>query len=254
MGLFSTSKLKNVPIVLHRPVDGVIGTVTISKKAGQYFASLVVEDGKPKPILAPVVEETTVGIDLGLKKFITTSDGDTVLNLKVFVKTQKKLAYLKQRMQKMRDRNPDWKESKRYAKARLRHAKANARIENQRSDNQHKATDGLLKKYDTVCVENLNVSGMLKNRSLSKAISDVGFYETKRQLEYKAQARGKNIIEVNRWYPSSKTCSSCGQVHENLELKDREWACQRCGDVHDRDINAAINIKKEALATYNKLS
>ncbi len=227
-------------IVWSRPLpDGAKpSSVTITQdKAGRYFVSILVEETITP--LAPT--EKTVGIDLGLKSFFITSDGETIANPKYYARDEKKLAKAQRRLAKKK------KGSKNRAKARLKVAKWHARIADTRRDFQHQVSTRLVRENQTICLETLNVKGMLKNHCLAKSISDVGWSEFVRQLEYKASWYARTLIKIDRWYPSSKMCSACQHVLEELTLDVREWACPNCGVCHDRDINAAQNIKAVGL-------
>ena len=139
----------------------------------------------------------------------------------------------------------------RHEVMRIKVAKCHKKISNRRNDFLHKLSTMLIKEYDTICLENLNVEGMLKNHCLAKSISSVSWSEFVRQLQYKAEWHGKNLVFIGRFEPSSKTCSECGYINSELKLSDREWICPRCGTHHDRDVNAAMNIKQMALHPQN---
>ena len=130
-------------------------------------------------------------------------------------------------------------------------AKLHARIANVRKDSLHKLTDNRATNYKVICIEDLNVSGMVKNHNLARAVSDMGFFEFRRQLDYKCQRSGSELVTMNRWYPSSKTCSTCGHIVDSLPLNIRLWKCQSCGTEHDRDTNAAVNIERTGLASIS---
>ena len=208
-------------------------SVTVSKdKIGRYFVSLVVEED-----IAPLAPtEKAVGIDLGLKSFLITSDGETRANPKYYARDEKKLAKAQRKHARKK------KGSKNREKARKKVAKLHARIADTRRDFQHQVSTKLIRENQVICLETLNVKGMLQNHCLAKAISDVGWGGFVRQLEYKAKWYGRTLIKIDRWYPSSKTCSACGHILDSLTLDVREWACPECGVCHDRDINAASNI------------
>src|SRR5438876_1981781 len=214
-------------------------SVTITKdKAGRYFVSILVEEE-----IAPLAPtQKAIGLDLGLKSFLITSDGKTISNPKYYARDEKKLAKAQRRHAKKK------KGSKNREKARKKVAKLHARIADTRRDFQHQVSTKLIRENQVICVETLNVKGMLQNHGLAKAISDVGWGGFVRQLEYKATWYGRTLIKIDRWYPSSKTCSACGHVLESLTLDVREWACPVCGMCHDRDINAACNILTEGLS------
>lgn len=231
-------KIKDIPIRLSKKFEGKIKTVTIAKTAtGKYFASITVDDNKKLPDKAPTEVDTSVGIDVGLKHFVILSDGTKVENSKYLDSKLKRLACLQRRLAKKQ------KGSKNREKARLKVALIHEKITNQRQDFTHKLSTAITKQYDTVCVESLTIGTMLKNRNLSRSISDVGWREFLRQLKYKQEWRGGNLLELPKFYPSSKKCSTCGELNEALVLSDREWTCT-CGTTHDRDLNAAKNIKE----------
>src|SRR5207245_1222318 len=175
-------------------------------------------------------------LDLGLKSMVITSDGHTFGNPKFFAKDAKKLAKAQRRHAKKK------KGSKNRAKARLKVARIHARIADRRRDSQHKLSTEIIRENQVVCVESLQVKNMVKNHSLAKAISDVGWSEFVRQLEYKAEWYGRTLIKIDKWYPSSMRCFDCGHILDSLTLDIRHWTCPECGVPHDRDINAAKNI------------
>ena len=214
-------------------------SVTVSKdKSGRYFVSLLVEEGTGT---LPLTSKA-VGIDLGLKSFLITSDGETLANPKYSARDEKKLATAQRNHARKK------KGGKNRNKARKKGARLHARIADTRRDFQHKASTKWIRETQVICLETLNVKGMLQNHGLAKAISDVGWGEFTRQLEYKATWYGRTIIKIDRWYPSSKTCSDCGHVLDTLTLDVREWVCPCCGTWHERDINAARNILAEGLS------
>ena len=219
--------------------DGKMQRVTIVREANDWFAVFVVDDVVDRTIVRE--NPATVGIDLGLTSFATLSSGEKFEAPKPLKKLEKKLA----RNQRILSRRVNG--SNRKYKARMRVAKIHQRIKNVRHDFLHRLSINLVRKYSVIGIEDLNVKGMVKNRRLSKAISDVGWGEFRRQLEYKAGWYGSQIIKVNRFYPSSKTCSKCEHVIERLELKQREWKCPSCDEEHDRDINVAKNLANMAL-------
>lgn len=218
--------------------EGATKQMTISKRAGKYFASILV-DTKSYDDKSDVSTQEVVGIDFGVKDLATCSDGTVFKATKAMKRSAKKLAKL-QRSQKRKQ-----KTSKRYAKTKQRIAKLHKRVADQRSAALHELSDYVTKNFDNIVIEDLNVSSMIKNRKLSRAISDVGFYELRRQIEYKAKLRGRNVTVVDRWFPSSKLCSGCRSKNDDLVLSDRDWTCSDCGAHHDRDMNAAINLSKQ---------
>src|SRR5216683_282849 len=222
-------------IVWSRPLPNGAkpSSVTVSKDcSGGYFVSILVEeDIQPLPAV-----EQQVGLDLGLKSMVVLSTGEAVDNPKYYAKDEKKLAKAQRKQAKKK------KGSRNREKARKKGARIHARIADKRRDYQHKLSTRIIRENQTVCVESLAVKNMLENHCLAKAISDVGWGEFTRQLEYKAKWYGRTFIKIDRFYPSSKTCSACGHILEALTLDVREWACPNCSVCHDRDINAAYNI------------
>lgn len=237
-GLVSVPGLKNVEVRLHRSIDGKIGTTTISKtKSGKYYVSFQVDDGRDLPLTKPVSRDRVIGIDVGLASYISTSEGDKIDGLQPLREAEQRLAVLQRRLSRKQ------KGSKNQDKARLKVSRMHEKIANQRSDFQHKLSRELVDNHDAIVLESLNIKGMVRNHHLAKSISDAGWSEFMRQIKYKADWAGKTVIEIGQWEPSSKTCHSCGHKLDDLTLDVREWICPRCGAHHDRDINAAINIK-----------
>lgn len=216
-------------------------SVTVTKDcADRYFVSLLVEeDIKP---LEPV--ERSIGADLGLKEFVVLSTGETVGNPKFFHKDEKKLAKAQRRHARKQ------KGSKNRAKTGKKVARIHARIADRRRDFLHQLSTRLIRENQTICVESLHVKNMVRNHTLAKAISDVGWSEFVSQLEYKAEWYGRNLVKIDKWYPSSKRCFACGHILESLSLNVRIWTCPECGVVHDRDINAAKNIHAVGLTVF----
>ena len=216
-------------------VDGArVLNMTISRRGGRWYAALTVERDEPTVKQAP--KGGAVGIDLGVKALATLSDGTVIPNPHHLQADEQRLKRAQQALSRK------MKGSKRRAKAKDRVARLHARIANRRTDTLHKLTARLAQTYSDICIEDLNVAGMVKNHHLAKVISDVSFYELRRQLEYKTAKTGAKLHVIDRWYPSSKTCSNCGSVKAKLSLKERTYKCEHCGLVIDRDLNAAINI------------
>src|SRR6266568_371376 len=187
---------------------------------------------------------TSIGADLGLKSFVVLSNGEDIGNPKFFRKDEKKLAKAQRRHAKKK------KGSKNRAKARKKVAKIHARITDRRRDFSHKLSTRLIRENQTICVEDLAVKNMVKNHTLSKAISDVGWSEFVSQLDYKAKWYGRHLVKIDKWYPSSKRRFECGHMLDSLTLDIREWTCPECGVHHDRDINAARNIHAVGLTVF----
>ena len=208
--------------------------MTISKRAGRWYASLTVErEGEP---VVNHPKGGAVGVDLGVKNLATLSDGTVVPNPRYLKKSERKLKRAQQALSR------ETKGSNRRAKAKAKVARLHARVANRRSDALHKLTTRLAREYSDISIEDLNVSGMVKNRHLAKSISDAAFGEFRRQLKYKTARSGARLHVVDRWFASSKTCSGCGGVKAKLSLAERTYRCDSCGLTMDRDLNAAINI------------
>ena len=204
---------------------------------GRWFVSFAVDQPDPSPL--PSTGET-VGVDLGLKDFAALSTGEKIANPKHLAQREKNLARYQRRMARCQ------KGSNNRAKAKQKVARAHSKVRAARKDFLHKTSTQLVRKYDRIGIEDLAVANMVRNRSLAKAISDVGWGEFRSMLEYKAQRTGREVVAINRWYPSSKTCSTCGHLLSELSLGTRQWTCPGCGTRHDRDINAAKNIDTAA--------
>ena len=214
-------------------------TVTVTQDTtGRYFVSMLVEeDITPLPVV-----NQQVGLDLGLKSMVVLSTGEQVGNPQFFRKDEKKLAKASRRLAKKK------KGGKNRAKARLKVARIHARIADRRRDYQQKLSTRIVHENQVICVESLAVKNMLQNHCLAKSISDVGWGEFVRQLEYKAHWYGRTLVRIDKWYPSSKRCSHCGHVLVSLSLDERFWMCPECHTFHDRDINAAKNVLAAGLA------
>jgi putative transposase len=233
-------KLGAIYAVFHREVKGTLKTVTITKNpCGQYYASILFEDGTKKPIQS--AEGKAIGIDLGLIDFAVNSDGSKFNNPRWLKKHERNLKIKQQRLSRRT------KGSNNRNKARVSVAKVQNKIARCREDFFHKLSRKIVNENQVIVVENLNVKGMVKNPNLSKAISQVGWGMFCTMLKYKAENEGKVYLEVNRFFASSKTCNNCLYQVSNLTLDIRSWDCPNCGTHHDRDINAARNIRDEGL-------
>jgi len=214
-----------------------IKSATLSRnKCGDYYFSILID--RPNKTLKKAKNDL-IGLDLGIKDFIITSEGQTFENLKSKRNNQVKLSRLQRNVSKKQ------KGSKNKEKARVRLAKTYNKLNNKKEYYLHSITNQLLSESQTIVIEDLNVSGMLKNHCLARSIQELSLNRFKTILMYKAEWYGREVIQVSRWFPSSKLCSCCGYKKDDLTLKDRQWACPECGVIHDRDINAAINIKNE---------
>ena len=216
-----------------------IRSATLSKtKSGCYTLSILV-DMNDNELIKFNKTGRDVGIDLGVKDFVITSDGEVFENKHFFKKDEKRLTKLQRQLSKKR------KGSSNFHKQCKRIARVFETITNKKENYIHSVVNYLLHHYETIYMEDLNTSGMLKNHKLAKAIQEVGFYKFKMTLSTKALQNDKKVVLIGRYYPSSKTCSQCGYIHKELKLKDRHWQCPNCGSYHDRDYNAAVNILHE---------
>ena len=220
--------------------SGKILSATISRTADQWFASITVDtDQNPLP---PAENQGVVGVDLGVSALATLSMGEKVIG----AKPHKSLLSRLQRLSRSLSRKVKGSNNRHKATAKL--AKLHARIANTRKNALHQLTTDLTRRFHTIGIEDLNVRGMVKNRHLSRAISDMGFFEFRRQLVYKAEMRGSIVVVADRFFASSKTCSACGEKVEKLPLSIRQWDCPTCGASHDRDVNAAMNLANYAVS------
>ena len=236
-------KLGTVRAKISRPLQGRILSVTISlDAAGRYFATFLCTDVPAKKASATDQE---VGIDLGVKTLVTLSDGTKIGNTHHFKKYERKLAQEQRRLSRRKGARKGEKPSGRYLKQRKKVARIHAKIADARAHTLHKVTTMLADENQVLCMEDLNAKGMMKNHNLAKAVSDASFGEFARLLEYKCAERGRTLVKVGRFYPSSKTCSACGHRLDVLPLSVRSWNCPACGAHHDRDVNAARNILAE---------
>lgn len=254
-----------IKIKVHRPIDGLIKSVTIEQvPSGHYTASILCEasDDQEKPVLS---KDNAVGIDLGLTHLAIMSNGKKYENPKHFNELQHKLRkeqkVLSRRFeQNVKERIYDGdgnctkiiykkplREYKNYQKQRHKVAKIHNKIKNKRSDNLHKVSTEIIKNHDYISLETLKVKNLMKNRKLSKSIADVGWSKFINMLKYKAERNGKLIIQIEQWFPSSQICSHCHHNDGKKALNVREWTCPNCHTHHDRDINAAINIRNKGL-------
>ena len=247
-GKVSVNKIGWLRARISRTFEGNIKTATIEKTAtGKYYISITVELPDIKIKQKSIKADTTVGIDTGIKTFATFSDGQEIENPKHLKSNLKRLKVLSKRVSKK------VKGSNNRKKAVKKLAVLHERIANQRLDFLHKTTTAIAKQYDTAIVENLNISGMLKNRKLSQSIADLGLGRFYTLLEYKMQEKGGNYIEIGRFEPSSRLCT-CGTINKDLKLSDRVWTCQSCGEHHERDLLAANNIKRFGLKDQNLIT
>ncbi|MGX7393465.1 IS200/IS605 family element RNA-guided endonuclease TnpB [Carnobacterium mobile] len=241
-------KLKWVKFAKSREVEGKIISATVRRNpSGKYFVSLLCET----EVTPFRLTGSAVGIDLGITNFAILSTGEKRDNHRFTSKMEQKLKReqrkLSRRQEQAKKDEKDLFEAKNYQKQRIKVAKLHGKIANQREDFLNKLSTEIIKNHDIICIEDLNVEGMKKNHNLAKSISDVSWTAFVDKLAYKAKWHGRKIVKVNRWFPSSQLCSSCGHPDGKKSLEIREWICLKCGTLHDRDLNASQNILHEGL-------
>ncbi len=246
-----TSDLKNIKfacsdkyvnyLVKHK--DGIKSATLTKTKTGKYFLSILVDGDLTKELLKPIND--IIGVDLGIKTFIVSSDGKSYDNLKLKRNNEKKIAKLHRELSKKQ------KGSKNKDKARIKLARLYEKLNNKKQEYLHNVTNTLLNENQVIAMEDLNIKGMMQNHHLAKSIQELSLYDFKSKLIYKANWYNRTVIEVGKFFASSKLCNKCGYKNTELTLNDREWLCSNCGTNHDRDINASINIENEGRKILN---
>ncbi len=233
------SKVGWVKLILHRPLEGEMKNATVTKtKSGRYFVSIQCET----EIDDPIYEGPHVGVDMGLNHFATLSTGEKIPNPRHLRRSEKRLARAQRKL------SHKVKGSTNREKQRVKVARLHERVSDQRRDFHHKLSRRLVDEFGIITFETLHIKGMIRNHSLAKSISDAGWGQFIGFTEYKGAWYGSHVEKIDRFYPSTKTCSECGAKNEYLTLSDRTWVCQSCGVIHDRDVNAAINIESQSTA------
>ncbi|MEL0590580.1 MAG: RNA-guided endonuclease TnpB family protein [Planktothrix rubescens PR222] len=235
-------KLSEIKAIFHRPIKGEVKAITVSMTpGGKYFASLRIEITGEYPEAS--TQGKVMGIDLGLDSLIVTSDGEKIKPPKFYRKYEQKLAKYQKRLSRKQ------KGSQNRIKARIKVAEVHNKIANCRSDSHHKLSRKLVDENQVIVFESLNIKGMSKNHCLAKSVTDAAWGMLQTLTEYKAKEQGKVVVFVDRWFPSSKTCNCCGHKMKSMPLQIRTWECPKCGMLHDRDINAAKNLRDYFLAS-----
>lgn len=254
-----------IKIVVHRKIDGIIKSVTIEHTPSDYYTATILYNISDEPKSNTLSKDNVLGIDLGIKHLAITSDNEKYDNPKYYHKTQSKLRKEQKILNKRLEQNVKKRvydkngkctkviykkplsECKNYQKQKKKVAKLHNKIKHQRLDNLQKVSTEIIKNHDYIVLETLRIKNLMKNRRLSKSIADVGWSMFINMLEYKAERYGKQIIKIDQWFPSSQICSHCQHNDGKKALNIREWKCSNCHTKHDRDINAAINIKNKGL-------
>ena len=237
--LFKCSK--KYEIYLNHNQNKIHSVTLVKTSTEKYYLSICIDyDIYQKEKL-----DTVIGLDLGIKDFIIDSNGNRYENKHFYKKQQTKLKKLQRQLSKKQ------KGSNNRNKIRIKIAKVHEKIRNQRLNYLHQITSKLVNENQVICIEDLNVKGMMSNHKLAKSIQELSLYEFRRQLEYKCKQYGRQLIIIDRFYPSSKTCHNCGHIYKDLKLNEREWICPHCGKVIDRDYNASLNILDEGLKQIN---
>jgi putative transposase len=237
-----------IKIKLSRKIEGNIRKSIVSKNAsGEYYISILIEDGKDVPEKVKIDKKDDIlGIDVGIKDFCVTSDGEVIENQKFLRSKQKRLKLLQRKLSHKQ------KGSNNRNKAKLKVAKLHQTIVNKRTDFLHKLSFRLVSENKAIAREDLNVQGMMKNHNLANALSDVAWSQFDSMLTYKSEWYGKHFLEIGRFEPSSKMCNKCGHYHGSLVLSDRTWTCEKCGSINDRDFNASLNIRDFSFISFNR--
>jgi putative transposase len=246
-----TSNLKNIKFscsekyvsYLNKNREGIKSATLTKTKTGKYFLSILVDGDLRKELQKPIND--VVGIDLGIKTFIVSSDGKSYENIKLKINNKKKLAKLHRELSRKQ------KGSKNRDKSRIKLANLYEKLNNKKQEYLHSVTNTLLNENQVIAMEDLNIKGMMKNHHLARSIQELSLYDFKTKLIYKANWSNRIVIEVGRWFASSKLCNKCGYKNTELTLNDRDWICFSCGVKHDRDVNAAINIENEGRKILN---
>ena len=242
-----------IKVNIHRklPENATIKQATITKKNNKYYVAISFDDNLSTP--KPIIAQSSIGLDMGINSLVATSKDVKIENpryTKKYARMLKLASRHLSRKQHSRKKGDNTPKSKRYLKQQAKVAKIHEKIANSRSDYIHKITNEITNQYDVICIEDLNVKGMIKNHKLSKQIADVAWSELRRQLEYKCERKGKFLIKIDRWLPSSQICSSCFSLTGKKPLNVRKFTCPICGTVHDRDINAAKIIEYFGLLVF----
>ncbi|WP_048190345.1 IS200/IS605 family element RNA-guided endonuclease TnpB [Methanobacterium sp. SMA-27] len=242
-------KIGWVKTKLHRTFKGKLKTATVSMtNTDKYYISILVDDGEEPPVKMGFSKGTTIGLDMGLTQFLTTSDGVKVDNPRPLKQQLKRLKCEQRKLSRKERGSNNWNKQK------LKISKIHERICNVREDFQHKLSKSIVCENQVIAIEKLNIKGMIRNHYLAQSISDVGWSSFMKKLKYKCEWYGKTLLQLGLFEPSTKICSNCGYHNNGIKLHQREWICPNCEKRHDRDINAAVNIRDFALDKQNLIS
>lgn len=233
-----------------------VNSTTVSRDScGTFWCIVSVEDGLLPEPKAKVRKETAIGIDMGIKEFAVLSDGGHIMNMRFSEREEERIAKMQRSLARKRRGTKGVPTSKRYERYRIKLARIHRRTENRRTDFMQKISTDIVRRYDTVCVEDLNVKGMMQNHDLAGTIGSASWSSFIRMLEYKSEWYGVNLLKAGRFDPTSQLCSRCGYRNRNTkDLTVRDWTCPECGTHHDRDVNAAVNILNAAIKKYDEQS
>ena len=227
--------------------SGKILSAAISRTADRWYVSIQVE--LPDTEITTTSENQAVGVDLGVKALATLSDGTVIAGVKTGNQNEWKLRRLNQELSRRQGARRGEEKSNNFKKTKRKISRLYSKMANIRSNETHQLTTRLMREYGLIGIEDLDVQGMMGERRLARSVADMSFFEFRRQLEYKAAVSGVRVVVADRWYASSKICSACGNKYHELDLNEREWTCSKCGVHHDREVNAAQNLRNYAMRT-----
>jgi len=230
--------------------NGKIVSAVISRTADRWYVSIQVE--LPDTETTPTSENQAVGVDLGVKALATLSDGTVIAGVKAGKQNERKLRRLNQELSRRQGARKGEDKSSNFKKTKRKISRLYSKMANIRANETHHLTTRLTREYGLIGIEDLDVQGMMSEHNIARRVADMSFFEFRRQLEYKAAASGVRVVVADRWFASSKICSACGNRYDELDLKEREWTCSKCGVHHDRELNASINLRDYAIRSVSQ--